>query len=475
MAYNNVKVKERQVVSPNTQTKPIGIVSEVPMNEWDHAVSYEKLNLVTYKNATFIAKRANMNIPPFDTDGWENTWMLLRAGIGISATVVEYASGSTSSPTPPEKGWSSEFPVFQAGQLLWTRITITYTDNTSTMFYSVGVAVAPTKTSELINDGNGTSPFATEKELETETARAKSVESGLDVRVKTIESEIPSDASADNKLATQSFTNSSINNIAAFYITYNAQSDAFPTRAALTGATTFYNDKKPRVPTTNDYAIVRADESQPKNVDGSYPTTRYIYQGGTYPQGSWSFQWIINNTPFTQAQINALNSGISTSGVEQIATNKKDIADEIVRAKAAEQANADATDGKVNKSGDAMTGNLTINNGAQVCANAATSFSGNINTLTRAGQYGVASNASNIPIAQAGILYVATYAGTTWVQQTYITNPDEGTIRMYRRGATDSTNTSWSAWAEFYNKTETDNAISTAIDNAITKVLNTPV
>ena len=286
MAYNNVKVKERQAVSQSSQTQQLGIVSEVPMNGWNATITYEKLNLVTHKGGTFIAKRKNTGIAPLDTAEWEDVWMPLLNGVGISSAVVEYASGSTSSAMPPQVGWSSEIPVFQAGQLLWTRLTITYTDGTQTVFYSVGVTIAPAKTSDLQNDGNdGTSPYATE-----------------------------------------AFTNSSINNLAAFYITYNAQDNAFPTKAALTGATTFYNDKKPRVPTTNDYAIVRSDESQPKNLDGSYPTTRYIYQGGTYPEGSWSFQYVINNTPLTQAQINALNSGITESGVAQITTNKNDIA-----------------------------------------------------------------------------------------------------------------------------------------------------
>ena len=162
MAYNNTKVKERQAIASTSQTEPLGIVSEVPMNEWSANISYEKLNIVTHKYSTFIAKRANKDIEPLVADGWKNVWMQLLSGVGIFSTVVEYASGDASSSTPPQEGWGPELPMFQAGQLLWTRLTITYTDNTSAVFYSVGVTVAPTKTSELINDGNGTSPFATE-------------------------------------------------------------------------------------------------------------------------------------------------------------------------------------------------------------------------------------------------------------------------------------------------------------------------
>ena len=345
MAYNNVKVKERQTVSQSSQTKPLGIVSEVPMNEWNAAVSYEKLNLVTYKNATFIAKRANVNIPPLDTANWEETWMLLKSGIGISSVVVEYAKGDVTSSNPPQSGWSTDLPSPEVRKLLWTRVTITYTDGTSTVYYSVGVSSAPTKTSDLINDGDGTSPFATviqldeeaqramaaeqanDKKIAAETARAESAESGIDTRVKSIESKIPTDASADNPLETKNFINSSINALAAFFITPTATGDkAWASRAALLGAKTFYSGGIVRVPTQNDYAIVLADESQEKGVDGTYPTTRYSYQGGTYPNGLWSFQYIVNNTSLTQAQVDALNSGINAASVAQINTNKNDIA-----------------------------------------------------------------------------------------------------------------------------------------------------
>ncbi len=137
-----------------------------------------------------------------------------------------------------------------------------------------------------------------------------------------IDSYIPSSTSADNQLADKAFVNSSINNMAAFYITYNTQGDAFSTRADLLNATTFYSGGKERVPTQNDYATVLADDSQPKGVDGTYPTTRYSYQtdtqNGTYPNGQWDFQYVVNNTSLTQAQVDAINSGITKELVDQI-------------------------------------------------------------------------------------------------------------------------------------------------------------
>ncbi len=129
----------------------------------------------------------------------------------------------------------------------------------------------------------------------------------------TIESYIPSSTSAENQLADKAFVNSSINNMAAFYITSNAGGDAFATRASLLNAAVYYYGGEPRTPTQNDYAIVLADESQPKGVDSNYPTTRYTYQGG-----EWAFQYVVNNTSLTQAQVDAINSGITAQKISDL-------------------------------------------------------------------------------------------------------------------------------------------------------------
>lgn len=131
----------------------------------------------------------------------------------------------------------------------------------------------------------------------------------------TIESYIPSSTSAENQLADKAFVNSSINNMAAFYITSNAGGDAFATRASLLNAAVYYYGGEPRTPTQNDYAIVLADESQPKGVDSNYPTTRYTYQGG-----EWAFQYVVNNTSLTQAQVDAINSGITAEKIFEMDT-----------------------------------------------------------------------------------------------------------------------------------------------------------
>lgn len=132
-----------------------------------------------------------------------------------------------------------------------------------------------------------------------------------------IEKLIPSTTTAENQLADKAFVNSSINNMAAFYITSTASGDAFSTRDDLLNATEYYYGGQPRTPTQNDYAIVLADESQPKGAGGNYPTTRYTYQGG-----EWAFQYVVNNTSLTQAQVDAINSGITKELVAQIGTEE---------------------------------------------------------------------------------------------------------------------------------------------------------
>ena len=114
---------------------------------------------------------------------------------------------------------------------------------------------------------------------------------------------IPSEASTTNQLADKAYVWDSINSVTAYYITKNANGDQFATHAELTSATTFYSWWVVRIPTRNDYCIVADDE------DHDHATTRYIYTT------TWEFQYVVNETALTTAQLNALNSGITSSKV----------------------------------------------------------------------------------------------------------------------------------------------------------------
>ena len=59
------------------------------------------------------------------------------AGKGVKSTAIVYQA-SSSGTTTPTGTWSSRVPAVAAGQYLWTRTIITYTDNTTSTMYSVG-------------------------------------------------------------------------------------------------------------------------------------------------------------------------------------------------------------------------------------------------------------------------------------------------------------------------------------------------
>lgn len=129
-----------------------------------------------------------------------------------------------------------------------------------------------------------------------------------------IKSKIPNAASTTNQLADKDFVNSSINNYAAFYLTKDSSGNAFGSYAELSSATQFYNAGVERTPTKNDYLVILEDETKTTPL-GINPTTRYTYQG-IYPDGQWEYQYIVNNTSLTQAQVNAINSGVTKDIVD---------------------------------------------------------------------------------------------------------------------------------------------------------------
>ena len=108
-------------------------------------------------------------------------------------------------------------------------------------------------------------------------------EKSIQEQVNGIEAKIPSAATSENQLADKAFVNSSINNYAAFYLTKNANGDAFGTYAELTSTTKFWNAGVEKTPTKNDYLVVLEDETKTTAL-GVNPTTRYTYQG-EWPTG----------------------------------------------------------------------------------------------------------------------------------------------------------------------------------------------
>jgi len=110
---------------------------------------------------------------------------------------------------------------------------------------------------------------------------------------------IPSQASAANQLTDKNFVNSSIQNMAAQYVTPTAAGDSqFASLAAL-NAGPWYHAGLSYTPTKNDYAIFI-------NTDNS------VWRAG-FDGTQWNAQYKINDSPFTAAQFAAINSNITAN------------------------------------------------------------------------------------------------------------------------------------------------------------------
>lgn len=129
-----------------------------------------------------------------------------------------------------------------------------------------------------------------------------------------IEEKIPAAASTSNQLADKQFVTDSITQGTAIF------RGSYATKAALDAVAWQTSDSTAdHFVSNNDYAVVLDDESHDNEC------WRYIYviaEGS----GAWTAQYRINEAPMTQAQLDALNSGITAAGVTAIGTNTSDIA-----------------------------------------------------------------------------------------------------------------------------------------------------
>lgn len=209
------------------------------------------------------------------------------------------------------------------------------TDLQNALAGKADISDIPTKTSDLTNDSGfitsaALDGYATQNYVDTglngkqdtlSQTQLDAVNSGANTtnigRIATNTSDIadinaliPNQATSSNQLADKDFVNSSINNMAAFYITSDVAGDPFATRAALIAGPYYFRGQL-RTPTQNDYALVSEDETHDDL------TSRYMYDGG-----QWVWQYTLNNTTFTQTQIDAINSGITDVLVAKITTNE---------------------------------------------------------------------------------------------------------------------------------------------------------
>ena len=133
--------------------------------------------------------------------------------------------------------------------------------------------------------------------------------------IATIESKIPSQASASNQLADKAFVNSSIQTNTADF------DGSWATYAAIPSTVGGFTSEGFPEPSNNNYLVVEQDETQ----DGGTWRYKYVDDGTAYNKNKWKVEYEINETPMTAAQLAALNSGITSTLVGQITTNQGDI------------------------------------------------------------------------------------------------------------------------------------------------------
>ena len=179
-----------------------------------------------------------------------------------------------------------------------------------------------------------------------EELRAKAAEEANANDIDAIEAKIPSGASSENKLATESYVNDAVSTASAtFRGTFNLVSDLHLTLEATHANIATALAAAIATADNNDFAfvLVPTDEETP-TVIGSID--RYKFNGEV-----WAYEYTLNNSGFTQEQWDAINSGITSGDVTKLGalpTNAEltlllnglagDIGDEETRAKAAELA-----------------------------------------------------------------------------------------------------------------------------------------
>jgi len=118
-----------------------------------------------------------------------------------------------------------------------------------------------------------------------------------ETQIADINSKIPNQASETNKLADKDFVNSTVANLAAWFLTPDPAGEQQWLSLNALRAGPWYSGGTPKQPTQNDYAIF---------IDIDNTVWRALYSNDL-----WSPQYKVNDTPFTAAQLAALNSNIT--------------------------------------------------------------------------------------------------------------------------------------------------------------------
>lgn len=121
---------------------------------------------------------------------------------------------------------------------------------------------------------------------------------------------IPNAASSSNKLTDKQYVDDAISTNTADF------DGSWATYAAIPSTVAGFTNEGLPAPSNNNYLVVLEDETQ----DGGTWRYKYVDDGNGYDKANWAVEYEINETPFTQAQLDAINSGITSGDVSLIGT-----------------------------------------------------------------------------------------------------------------------------------------------------------
>ena len=244
-----------------------------------------------------------------DPTTWETYLSEIQAIVDGAENVNITASksgGTTTITTTDKTGTTSTTEVLDATINGVTTLTVTAGDNVSLEQEGSTLTISATDTTDYRELSH--KPTINNVELNGNKTLedlglnypVTSVNSQIgDVIIDTHDDLIPTQASSSNQLADKNFVTSSIGTATAtFRGTYNSLAELQQVTAD-----------------ENDYGFVVSTDSA-----GNTVYNRYKYASGT-----WVFEYALNNSSFTQAQWEAIQSGITSLLVGQITTNKNDI------------------------------------------------------------------------------------------------------------------------------------------------------
>ena len=179
----------------------------------------------------------------------------------------------------------------------------------------VDVTVPTSSNAEPLMDGNASAGSATTYSKSdhvhpSDTSREAVANKDSSIPTTPVSGHYPSTEAVAN------FVNSSIaTNTANFLGTYDVVSDlgltTSATNAQIASALNSFTFPTGTTVTNNDYVFVSINYSTTTDVD---EFRRFKYSAGT-PNGSWAYEYTLNNSSYTQAQWDAINSGATATKI----------------------------------------------------------------------------------------------------------------------------------------------------------------